>query len=338
MNSLSQIKNFCILSTRENFFKLNKESQNFFYELSQISINLKRFDKNFENQIKAKRILTKVNNFHITRNLDKNQLKGLKAVVLAAKTYRTILNLAFDEWEKLDLPIPESQMNLEGRTESPLAPVMYVSFSKGSLEFQPGGKGLENHILVIQDLKNTLSSEFLFFDNQLKEYLIEFISDNSLQIEKIWVKFPNGKIIDFFIKNLGVVWKLEDCIKCLQKMSDYDLIDKTWKVKPRKAWRKVLLAHHPDKPGGSQERTSLINVCRKKLLEEKCLDNIRHRADTQPFYNLTKKKKLINSLLKKAQTTFSKTPTKKDIMKIIKKEWKTLTAQERVDWLELAKD
>ena len=276
MNEISKVQDFCDDPSRNNFFSMALDTQYFFNGVAEV---YQRSDMNKTPE--TNRIVSRVKNFYTTRKLDKEQLRGLRALVLGAKTYREILDKAINEWEDNDLPIPESKMGPDGWTISPGAPVMVIKFEgKDTMEFHPAGKGLEEQILVIENTQFRQLSEYILWPHQLKEYLIDFVSDHELSLKEIYMQFPKKKLL-FYLAHIGVVWDLEECIECMHFASQQGLLE-GWEVKPNKAWRKLLLKVHPDKPGGDAELTSKINRCRKLLQEEECLSEIRHRATWRP--------------------------------------------------------
>ena len=296
MTDISKIRTFCADPTRNNFFLMSQAIQHTFNKAAEWYI-LKETGRTSVHD----KIATRVHNFYLTRNLNEEQLRGLRSLLLGAKTYRAVLDSAIQIWERMEVPHPKSKMGSSGRTISPDAVYVLVRFDSGDeIGLLPGGPGLENHIMLSEYTKLRQGSEFLFYPGQLKEHLIEFVSEYQLTLKDIIFFYPNGKIQIFYQADLGVIWNQEECIECMELAAIHGLME-GWEVKPDRDWRNLLRRIHPDKGGdkdarfqriqiGQAKLTAQINDCRRLLVNKECLSDIRHRAAKPPGLESKKKK------------------------------------------------
>ncbi len=264
-----QIRDFCDTGyRRDKFLELPEGIQHDFNEIATFVIE-------HDSVIKAepnKKAVRKVINYYITRELNQDQLRGLRASLLAAKLYENQL--------KMLGTIPPNKM-VGHVTRAVNAPYMEINFVGGdSIQLIPAGEDLRGQIMLV-DANRQGVSEYIYHPPDLKEALIFLILKYKYTVESIYNQVPDQIPKTMYLRRYGVVWDMDECVACLSVAKQYDLI-KGWDItRERKAWHKIALKLHPDK-GGDDDKMAILNDCREKLLEDDCIDEIRYKSE-DPF-------------------------------------------------------
>lgn len=296
MTDVHLIKNFCNTGfKRDLFFSLPENIQYMFYKFSEKAKELSNPDMN----IKA---INKIYNYYLTRNLNENQLRGLRAIFLTIKLYLNQIE-SFED-------IPRLRMdNLETTIDN--FPYMEINFLNGDkIKLLPAGSELKEQLMVID---STRGNEYIFYPNILKEYMIDLIVDNDYTVESIYNNNSRSQSEPVYLMNYGIVWNMEDCLKCLVFAKEYNLI-KGWKLKDKKLWGSISKKLHPDK-GGDNTKMAIYNKCRELLLENDCISDIRYKS-VDPWINTESTnefKESVNAYLNDQLTHFSWVDTELDL-------------------------
>jgi len=133
---------------------------------------------------------------------------------------------------------------------------------------------VENHLTIPRD--------FHFYKENAKEYLIDTIASERVNITDIYVDLTANSRKLFYSRTLGVTWpeSAADCLRCAATLHsvgidcDYDGCPSDTDKKLKKLYRRI----HPDK-GGDPTEFATIRGCAELVVDDECLEEIKHHPD-----------------------------------------------------------
>lgn len=247
---------YCNNPTKSNFDKLNPNIRN---QLIETAIRIKN---------KMEFIDTTIN-YSKKKTLPYNKKRGIQSLLVAIKYMNEI---------KSQLP------------KSIFLKYSIVSYDNANTKITIKWDNELEMYQVIEKSSDMIPKELsLYFD-----YLIEYIKDYYIEkndnviIKKINLYKPSeatSKPIKnaFYRYNIGTIFRQEECIQCRKLFSELlNCIDDDCKTDEiRRKLKKLLIKYHPDKNKSSTADKTYKKLynCKKKMLEEMCYKNIRHRPE-----------------------------------------------------------
>lgn len=191
------LEDFCNNVSRDGFIKLNKTIQKLFVKYSKYCI------QNNKGKVDLAR---KILNYYKTRKYNENTIKGLKALFLALKFFKT------KEYKRLE---PKNRPFIKTFIGKQLAITIQYE-----IEFKNLYSLLTSHDDFGMDKDLNLN------ENDLKETLIDLFSNNS-EISKIVIDYRNKlKERNFYDEKYGIIYDISDCKRCKIKKNEIEFCKK----------------------------------------------------------------------------------------------------------------